>query len=303
MDKRNVDWHGPWVALVTPFDAKGVIDEAAFRRNVELVIRNGVTGLLVSGCTGEFWAMTNEERKRLFKVCVDAARGRVPVVAGTQAIRTDETIEMTEAAKAAGCAGAMVTPPYFVKPSTDDIVGHFQAVSDAVKIPLMVYNIPSANVNPISPVLASRLADIETVVAIKESSFDLANFYRTVLLAGDRTRVFGMGLAGLTMGGAGTIGVNANYWDQQSCDLYTAFKKGDRAESIRLEEKSQEVRAALGPHNVYVAIKTAMNLFGRPGGYPRKPLRPLSDADQSTMRKALASAGVTPPAALAQVAE
>ncbi|MSO53690.1 MAG: dihydrodipicolinate synthase family protein [Rhodospirillales bacterium] len=303
MDKRNVDWHGPWVALVTPFDQKGAIDEAGFRRNVELVIRNGVTGLLVSGCTGEFWAMTNEERTRLFKVCVDAARGRVPVVAGTSSIRTDETIEMTAAAKAAGCAGAMVMPPFFVKPSADDIVGHFQAVSDAVKIPLMVYNIPSANVNAISPEFASRLADVENVVAIKESSFDLVTFYRTVALAGDRTHLLGMGLPGLMVGGAGTIGVNANYWDEESCALYAAFKKGDRKEANRLEDRSQEVRNCLGTHNIYVAIKTAMNLFGRPGGYPRKPLLPLSDADQNTMRKAMERFGVRPPAALAQVAE
>ena len=112
MDKNSVDWHGPCVALATPFDAAGEIDEAAFRENVELCLQNGVTGLLVSGCTGEFWALTKDERKRLYRLCVEAAAGRAPVIGGTGAIRTADVIELTEAAKDAGCSGAMVLPPF-----------------------------------------------------------------------------------------------------------------------------------------------------------------------------------------------
>ncbi|MDP7666537.1 MAG: dihydrodipicolinate synthase family protein, partial [Rhodospirillales bacterium] len=161
MDKNSIDWIGPIPALITPFDADGNIDEAAFRRNVELCIGYGVTALLANGCTGEFWAQTNEERKRVVEICVDAAGGRLPVVAGTGAIRTPEVIELSEHAKGAGCAGVMILPPFFVKPSTSDIVAHYQAVSDAVDIPIMLYNIPANAVNALVPELVDQLADID----------------------------------------------------------------------------------------------------------------------------------------------
>jgi len=305
MDKNSVDWHGPCVALVTPFDERGAIDEAAFRRNVELCIRNGVTGLLVSGCTGEFWALTNEERKRLYKLCVDAARGRVPVIGGTGAIRTEDVIELTEAAKAAGCSGAMVLPPFFVKPSPADIVAHYQAVSDAVKIPILLYNIPSAAVNELTPELTSRLADIENVVAIKESSFDLNVFTRTVMLAADRLRVFGMGLPGLLVGADGSFGVNAQFWDEQSCDFYYAYKKGDLATARVLNDLAARVRSAMDApgRNSYVAIKETMSAFDRPGGWPRLPLRRLPAAEVAALKRKLEALGMRPPAPLKAVAE
>ena len=105
MDKNSVDWRGHWVALVTPFDAAGNVDEAAFRLNVEQCISTvGVAGLVPCGCTGEFWAQTNEERKRVIKACVETAAGRVPVVAGTGAIRTADVIELSDSARQAGCA-------------------------------------------------------------------------------------------------------------------------------------------------------------------------------------------------------
>ena len=109
MDKNSVDWRGHWVALVTPFDADGNVDEAAFRLNVEQCISTvGVTGLVPCGCTGEFWAQTNEERKRVIKACVETAAGRVPVVAGTGAIRTADVIELSDYAGQAGCDGVMI---------------------------------------------------------------------------------------------------------------------------------------------------------------------------------------------------
>ncbi|MDP6604320.1 MAG: dihydrodipicolinate synthase family protein, partial [Rhodospirillales bacterium] len=174
MDKSSVDWHGSWVALVTPFDGDGAIDEVGFARNVDLCIQGGVDGVLVSGCTGEFWALTDAERVRLFGLCVEAAAGRVPVIGGTGAIRTPDAIALSVAAKDAGCAGVMVMPPFFVKPSAADIVAHYEAISGAVDIPILLYNIPANNVNPLTPELVDRLADVESVVAIKESSLDFA---------------------------------------------------------------------------------------------------------------------------------
>ena len=161
MDKTSVDWHGPVPALVTPFDAAGNIDEAAFRRNVDLCIGYGMTGFVVNGCTGEFWAQTKEERKRVVEICVDATGGRVPVIAGTGGIRTEDVIELSEHAKAVGCDGIMILPPFFVRPCEDDIVAHYEAVSDAVEMPILLYNIPANAVNALTPELVSRLADVK----------------------------------------------------------------------------------------------------------------------------------------------
>ena len=306
MDKRSVDWHGPCVALVTPFDSAGAIDETAFRLNVELCLQNGVTGLLVSGCTGEFWALSNDERKRLFRLCVDAAGGRVPVIGGAGAIRTEDAIELADGAREAGCAGAMILPPFFVKPSADDIIVHYQAVADAVRIPILLYNIPSATGNALTPPLVDRLADIETVVAIKESSFDFNNFYKTIERAGDRIRVFGQGFPGLVVGASGSFHVHANYWDARSCEGYRAFRKGDmeRARALHAQSSAIEATFVENGRNYYVSVKTAMNLFGRRGGYPRLPLRPLREPHVSEMRSKLEERGlVDAPPLQAAVAE
>ena len=171
MDKRSVNWSGVIPALVTPFDAKGAIDERGFVENIEICLGNGVAALVPSGCTGEFWALTAAERVRLFQLTVQAARGRVPVIASTGAVTTQEVIALSTAAQEAGCNGIMVLPPYFVRPTADDLVAHYSAISDAVKLPMMLYNIPNTG-NPLTPELVARLAEIDTVVAIKESSLD-----------------------------------------------------------------------------------------------------------------------------------
>ena len=290
MDKNSVDWHGSWVALVTPFEADGAIDEAGFARNVDLCIRGGVNGVLVSGCTGEFWALSDAERVRLFALCVEAAAGRVPVIGGTGAIRTADVIAMSGAAKDAGCAGVM-----------DDIVAHYEAISGAVEIPILLYNIPANNVNPLTPELVDRLADVDCVVAIKESSLDFANFYRTLQVAGDRIRVFPPGFLGgaaaLEIGASGYFQTFSNYWGRESNGIYQSYLRGDLAGARRFLDLELTLRDALnrGGRNGYVVIKAAMNLFGRPGGYPRLPLRPLDEAALAEIRHAMVRHGAARP--------
>lgn len=299
MDKRSVDWHGCMSAIVTPFDAEGRIDEAGFRANVELCIGYGATGLVVNGCTGEFWAQTLEERKRSAKLCVETARGRVPVIAGTGAITTQEVIELTEHAKRVGCDGAMILPPFFVKPNALDMIAHYQAVSDAVKLPIMLYNIPSCAVNDLTPELVDRLADIENVVAIKESSGNFTSFQKTLSLAGDRIHVFAgmapfLGMAALYLGSPGYVDTQMNYWGEEAAEFYYAGAKGDIATGRRLQKKSRALHEQMlaNGRNLYVSIKAAMNLFGRPGGYPRLPLRPLGEVELNQLRGALEKLGI-----------
>lgn len=299
MDRRSVDWQGPITAIVTPFDADGRINEAAFRQVVEQQIRAGVTGIVVAGCTGEFWSLSAAERKQLYALAVNAVAGRVPVIAGTGAVGTPETIELTAHAKAVGCAGAMILPPYFVKLAPEDIIAHYAAVAERVKFPVMVYNIPANNLNAVTPELADRLADIETVVAIKESSFDYRTLSRTIAKVKDRVLVFGpystFGYAAHIMGAAGSVGILHHVWGRGPTDLHDACARGDVAAAAELQRTAGALLDLLGGNgrNVYSALKAAMTLVGNPGGLPRAPLKPLAAHHVEELAAGLAALGIT----------
>jgi 4-hydroxy-tetrahydrodipicolinate synthase len=306
MDRKSVDLGGVIPALVTPFDAEGRIDEGAFRRNIDLMIGHGVDGVLVGGCTAEFWALSADERTRLVRVAVDEARGRIKVIAGTGCITPADTIALTRAAEAAKADCALVLPPYFVKPCEDDIVAYFRMVSDAVGIPMMLYNIPANSVNAITPALALRLAEIDRVVAIKESAGDWMNFHRTLLAVRDRLLVFCgpssvYGVSGVTAGCDGHIDCFPNIWGRPMVEMWRAARNGDMTRAAKLQETAialTELCTSWGM-NLYVSTKAAMNLLGLPGGYPRLPLRPLAPELTEKVRAGLVRLGLMQSAARA----
>src|SRR5215472_15842252 len=185
MDRHSVTWSGPMPALITPFNERGAVDESLFRRNIDIQLERGATGFLVGGCTGEFWAMTSEERRALYALGVSAVRGRGTVLAGCGAVTAAEAIMLTRAAQDAGCDGAVILPPYFVKLTDDEIFAHFAAIADKIGLPVLLYNIPGNAVNALSPSLVARLAELAPVVAVKESSGDWNNFYGTLIAVRD----------------------------------------------------------------------------------------------------------------------
>lgn len=298
MNRNDVDWRGVIPALVTPFAADGAIDEAATRRNIELMLDAGCHGVLIGGCTAEFWALTMQERVDVVRIAADALKGRGTLIAGTGAIRTEDAIALTQAAKDAGADGALVLPPYFVQPSHDDIVAHFQAISDAVAIPLMLYNIPQCTTNAITPELASRLADVPNVVAIKESSGNWGNFQRTLLAVQERLRVFcgpssAFGVPATAMGAVGHIDCFPNVCAAPMVRMWQEAEAG-RMEAARTTQefcvKLTDLFVSEG-RNLYCATKSAMNMLGLPGGYPRLPLRPLPAASEASLRRGMAALG------------
>jgi 4-hydroxy-tetrahydrodipicolinate synthase len=300
MDKRTVDWRGPMTALVTPFDAKGAIDEAAYRRNVDLNLEAGVTGLLANGCTGEFWAMSIAEQKRVMSLCLEQAAGRAPVIAGCSAITTADAIDLAEHAKEIGCSGISVMPPFLVRPPVDDVIAHFHAIADAVDIPMMLYNFPFTNLTELTPDLINRLADVRTAVAVKESTFDFQKFTKTLQLAQDRLHVFVgpaamFGVPALVMGASGYIDLLPNYWRHEAVELHNAAVSGKVEEARRLQMKALSIRDVMSGNgrNGYAAVKAAMNLLGLPGGYPRLPLRPLGEPHLTELRTGLGKLGLS----------
>lgn len=293
-------WRGVFPALVTPFTAEGELDEGLFRENVEMSIEeDGVQGILVGGCTGEFWALTLEERKTITGWAVQQARGRVPVVAGTGAIRTQDAIELTAHARKVGADGAVILPPFFVKVGTRELMAHYSAIARAVDFPIIVYNIPgSTNVN-LTPDLLEKLVEIPSVVGIKESSGDFNQFFSTVRAVGDRVAVFcGVsslyGLPAVEVGAAGYICTSPQALGRDVVDLYRFSVEGKRELALEIQKKGAGFRyLSIGDgRNMYVSLKEIMNQLGRPGGYPRPPLLPLEERDRQEIREGIARLGL-----------
>ena len=283
MNRTSVDWTGPMPALTTPFRDDLAIDEEAFAANVDRLFEAGATGMVVAGCTGEFWALTLAERARLARTAVTAARARGPVIVGTGAVREGEVVDQIQAAKEAGADGALVLPPYFVRLSDRELTRHFETVDAQAVLPLVLYNIPGNAGNAIGPALADRLADLDRVVAIKESGGDWTSFHDTLLRVGDRIRVFCgpssvFGVAAILAGADGLIDCFPNVWAPGCLDLWHATRAGrmDEAWSLQRTGLALTELFTTGGRSLYPATKAAMDRLGLAGGgRPRPPLRPL----------------------------
>ena len=283
MNRTSVDWQGPMPALTTPFRDDLTIDEAAFASNVDRLFEAGATGMVVAGCTGEFWALTFAERARLARAAAAASRGRGPVIVGTGAIREGEIVDQIHAAKEAGADGALVLPPYFVRLSDRELTRHFEAVDAQSVLPLVLYNIPGNAGNAIGPELADRLADLDRVVAIKESGGDWTSFHDTLLRVRDRIRVFCgpssvFGVAATLAGADGLIDCFPNVWSPGCLDLWHATRAGRMRDAWSLQRTGLALTELFttGGRSLYPATKAAMDRLGLAGGgRPRPPLRPL----------------------------
>jgi 4-hydroxy-tetrahydrodipicolinate synthase len=286
-------------AVVTPFDKAGAIDARAMQETAERLFADGATGLLVGGCTGEFWALNFDERCELFALGARLGQDRGTVLAGTGAITVEETLRLTEAAKAAGCDGALILPPYFIHLSDDEIFEHFREIDAAVAFPIVLYNIPGNAINAITPRLASRLANLDNVVAIKESSGDWNNFYATLIGVRERIRVFCgpssiFGVPAVAAGADGFIDCFPNVWSPGGLDLYHAAKAGRLDEANELQQTGKRLTELFtsGGRSLYPATKAAMSHLGFAVGDPRPPLRPLEGLALEELHAGLAALSI-----------
>jgi 4-hydroxy-tetrahydrodipicolinate synthase len=279
-------------AVTTPFKADLSIDEDSFAANIDRLFEAGATGMVVAGCTGEFWALDHDERARLGRIAVEASAGRGPVILGTGAIREDEVIAQIENAKAAGCDGVLVLPPFFAMVTDDEIVAHFKAIDAASSLPIVLYNIPVCAVNAITPDVADRCADLENVVAIKESSGDWANFEQTLDRVQDRIRVYCgpssvFGVKATLAGADGLIDCFPNVWTE-CLDLWHETKAGHLDIAGALQRRGKEMTDLFVSQGLtlYPATKAVMNHIGVPGGGHMRP--PYRDLDGPNLDRLLA---------------
>ena len=299
MNRDSVDWWGPMSAVITPFDEGGGIDAPAMRENVDRTFDAGATGILVGGCTGEFWSLSHDERCRLFRTGADCAGGRGTVIAGSGAVTVQETVRLAKAAQQAGCDAALILPPYFIRLNDDEIFEHFREVDAQLSFPIVLYNIPGNAINAITPELALRLSELDNVVAIKESAGDWNNFYATLIAVKDRLRVFCgpssvYGVPAVAAGADGFIDLFPNFWLPGSVDLFHAARAGRHEEANALQETGRRLTdlCTSGGRSLYPSTKSAMARLGYAAGDPRPPLRPLSGQAVEELHAGLAALNV-----------
>jgi 4-hydroxy-tetrahydrodipicolinate synthase len=300
MDRDSIDWSGVFPAMTTPFDDDGKIDDKEFAASVDRLIDAGANGFVVAGCTGEFWTLSHEERARYYSLAVEAVAGRVTLIVGTGAVTVDETVKLTNMAHKAGADGVLILPPYFVKLTDDEIFAHYRDVVSQTQIPILLYNIPGNAVNALSPTLARRLADLDTIVAIKESSGDWNNFYATLITVADKLRVFCgpssiFGAPAVELGAEGFIDCFPNVWTDGGWPLYEAAKNGDRKRAAELQRTGRQLTDLFTSdgRTLYPATKAAMDLLGFPGGgRPRPPLRSTEGKQLEGLRNGLVELGL-----------
>lgn len=285
-------------ALVTPFRG-GVFDEAAYRDLVEWQIAEGSAALVPCGTTGESATLTFEEHFDVVRVCVDQAKGRVPIIAGCGSNDTQVAIRNTLEAKAAGADAGLLVPPYYNRPNQEGVYQHFLSVSAACDLPLILYNVPARTVTDIQPETVARIvADIPSVVGIKDASGALARVSQHRASCGpDFCQLSGnddLGLGFMAMGGQGCISVSANVAPRLCANFYAACLAGDYAKALALQDTLFPLHAALFTDASPGPVKYALSRV-RPS-FPadlRLPMTPASEASRAAVDAALAHAGLT----------
>lgn len=284
MDPREViemKPEGIFVPNITPFDKQGEIMYDALEELVEHWIGCGVSGIVANASTGEAPYLSREEKRRVIEFMVERVDGRVRVFAGTGAMGTRETIILTSDAQGAGAEAALVTTPFFFKPSDDEIYGHYTDLMSAVDLPVILYNVPKFTGYSINPVVVAQIAEeCSSLVAMKDSGGSPGTMAEVIRLCGDRINALSgsadMILPTLMLGGKGAIIAVGNVIAKECVELMNAYKGGDLAEAGRHQHTASYVNKVLVRELPQIAaIKAALNLKGFRAGEPRRPLNPV----------------------------
>jgi 4-hydroxy-tetrahydrodipicolinate synthase len=295
---------GIFPAALTMFTADGDLDEAGTIRHVEYLVRSGAHGLVACGTSGEFIAMTNEERLRVIGWIIQAAAGRVPVYAGAGHYSTRLTIELSQAAEQAGAAGLILILPYYQKPPKEAIIRHFRTVRRETSLPLMLYNNPAyAGCVELTPRDVAALVEEGLFQSIKSTFESVVPVHDLLYLCGDRLRVFygsfQAPLEALLAGAHGWISGFLNFLTADCVALYAACAAGDVARARLIWHKllpfiQLYTHQVLGPVNDLAIYRAGLDLMGQYGGYSRPPFYPLAESQRALLRSLMQQAGILP---------
>jgi 4-hydroxy-tetrahydrodipicolinate synthase len=289
-------FQGSFVAMVTPF-RNGKVDEAKLRELVEFHITHGTDGLIPCGTTGESPTLSHDEHHRVVELVIEAARGRIRVVAGTGSYSTSDAIEMTKHAERVGAAGALVVNPYYNKPTQEGLYRHFRAVAESVAIPILVYNIQGRTAINVETDTMARLArDVKNIVGVKEASGSLDQMSQVIAACGPDFSVLSgddnITLPLLAIGGSGVVSVIANIVPRETADLVHAALDGDWKRARDLHFRLFPLARAAFLETNPIPIKEAMAMAGMLEPEFRLPMCRMSDANREKLRAILKPYGL-----------
>lgn len=292
---KNPLFIGCGTAIATPFTENGVnYDE--FKKLIEFQISEGIDAIIVCGTTGESATMSTEEKKQVIKFAIDAAKKRVPIIAGTGSNNTLSAIEMSKYAESVGADGLLVVTPYYNKATQNGLVAHFKAIAESVSIPIILYSVQSRTGTNILPETALELSKIPNIVAIKEASGNLSqiasisNLCRNdlVIYSGNDDQV----LPVLSLGGKGVISVLSNIAPRQTSKMVHDFLDGNFESAKKTQLDAIPLINALFSEVNPIPVKEALNIMGYNFGIPRLPLTKLTDKNKEILRKEMENFGL-----------
>ncbi len=288
---------GAGVAIITPFNEDGTINFDAFGKIIEDQISGGTDAIIVCGTTGESSTMTDEEHISAIKYCVEKVAGRIPVIAGTGSNCTREAVNISVEAEKVGADALLCVTPYYNKCTQEGLYQYYKAISDAVNIPIIMYNIPGRTGTTIQPETAVRIAkEVENVVAVKEASGNISAVAKLASLADGCIDIYSGNddqvLPILSLGGKGVISVWSNVAPKKVHDMVSAFLEGDITTAMDIQLEAINLIDALFCEVNPIPVKAAMNMLGYNAGVLRAPLTELSDAHKEIMKKALKEYGL-----------
>lgn len=291
-----MQFKGAYTALVTPF-TNGAVDEEAYRNLIEWQIEQGINGLVPCGTTGESATLSHAEHGEVIRICVEQAKGRVPVLAGAGSNNTREAIDLTRYAKEAGADGALLITPYYNKPTPAGLVAHFKAIAAEVPMPFVVYNVPGRTALNVLPKTLKAIKDaVPEVVGIKEATANLQQISDMIetmgrdfcMLSGDDFTVLPL----MSVGGCGVISVVGNIVPDKMSGMIKAFNEGDMATAQKLHYEMQPLNRAMFLETNPIPVKTSLTLMGKIGLELRLPLVELQPENLEKLKARLAESGL-----------
>ena len=288
---------GAGVAIVTPFHEDGSINYEKFAELTEEQIAGGTDAIIVCGTTGEASTLTHEEHLDLIKFCVDTVKGRVPVIAGTGSNCTKTAVYLSTEAEKYGVDALLLVTPYYNKATQKGLYEHFKQIADSVKLPIILYNVPSRTGCNILPQTVVKLCtEVSNIVAIKEASGNISQVAKLMSLAGGKVDLYSGNddqvVPLLSLGGRGVISVVSNVAPRQMHDICQKFFDGDVAGSMQEQLRAIELCDALFCEVNPIPVKTAMNLMGKNVGPQRMPLSEMEPKNVEILKTALQNYGI-----------
>ena len=288
---------GAGVAIVTPFKEDGSVNYDKFAQLIEFQIENGTDAIIVCGTTGESSTLTHEEHLAVIKFCVETVKGRIPVVAGTGSNCTQTAVYLSTEAEKYGVDGLLLVTPYYNKATQKGLFEHYKTIADSVKLPIILYNVPSRTGCNILPETAVKLcSEVHNIVGIKEACGNISQIAKLAALSGGKIDIYSGNddqiVPILSLGGKGVISVLSNVAPRQTHEICAKFFAGDVEGSCREQLRAIELFEALFCEVNPIPVKTALNMMGMGAGTLRRPLCDMEEANKEKLRSAMKNYGI-----------